>query len=69
MAHYGKCECGESLHPVWFIENETKVIGGRMTYTGRERKAISHLECHNCFKNYCVDDSFDGDWRFPIGKK
>ena len=62
MSYYGNCECGYSLHPVWFTEEETKIENGRMSYTGRERKAVSSLSCSYCLKNYPVDDSFDGEW-------
>lgn len=61
---YGNClECGGELHPVYFIEEETKVRHGHMYLTGRKRRAVSHLVCENCLKNQCVDDSFYGDWR------
>lgn len=60
---YGVCSrCGTHLVPIWFNEEETKVQDGRMWYTGRTRKACSHLECPNCFKKECVDDSFDRPW-------
>lgn len=62
MNWYGECECGANLHPIWFKEQESKVVKGRLIWTNRYRKACSHLECHNCFKNYPVDDSFDGSW-------
>lgn len=60
---YGICECGAPLVPIWFQEEETKVIGGFMHYTGRVRTACSHLECYYCGKRYPVDDTFDGPWR------
>lgn len=53
---YGNCsECGSSLIPVWFIEEEYE--------TGRTRKAVDYLFCPNCLNKECVDDSFDGPWR------
>ncbi len=62
MNKYGKCVCGNNLYPCWFEEQESKVEGGRLIWTNRYRKACSHLECRECFKNYVVDDSFDGAW-------
>ena len=61
---YGECErCGGELKPVWFIEEEYKTTNDGHKYrTGRKRRAVSHLTCDNCLKNYCVDDSFDGAW-------
>lgn len=57
---YGKCECCNSyLTPIWFIEKERNKYNST---TGRKRKACSHLICSSCGKNYCVDDSFDGNW-------
>lgn len=61
--NYGKCDCGGNLEPIWFIEEEAKVMGGIMTWTGRKRKACSHLACERCMKNYCVGDSLDGPYR------
>ena len=63
MSKYGYCsECGAPLEPVWFTEEETKVVGGIMIHTGRTRRAVSHLECPDCFNKEAVDDSFDGPW-------
>lgn len=61
---YGECErCGGELKPTWFIEEEYKTTNDGHKYrTGRKRRAVSHLTCDICFKNYCVDDSFDGAW-------
>ena len=60
---YGVCSnCNANLMPVWFIEEETKIVGGRMYKTGRKRRAVSHLECPCCFKSVCVDDSFEEEW-------
>ncbi len=50
MVDFGVCDCGGSLIPVWFTEEETKVANGIMYKTGRVRK------------NFCVDDTFDGPW-------
>lgn len=61
---YGVCEyCGDSLIPIWFIEEETKIEYGHVVETGRSRRAVSHLTCPTCMKNYSVDDSFNGPWR------
>lgn len=60
---YGTCECGGELAPVWFEEEEHVVRDGNMYRTGRKRTACSHLVCIECFKNYCVDGTFDGPWR------
>lgn len=61
---FGTCECcGGSLVPVTFTEHEYKTVGGIQIRTGRKRCAVSHLECADCLKRYCVDDSFDGPWR------
>lgn len=63
MSIYGECECcGVGLLPVWFEERESKIEYGSMVWTNRYRKAVSHLTCGCCLRNYCVDDSFDGDW-------
>lgn len=62
MIDFGLCECGGSLIPIWFTEDETKVIDGMMFKTGRKRRAVSHLTCEYCLRNYPVDDSFDGPW-------
>ena len=60
---YGTCErCGGTLTPVFFTEYEEKVVYGCRYRTGRYRRAVSHLTCDDCCKNYCVDDSFDGPW-------
>ena len=63
-ATFGICErCGGHLSPVIFTEYEEKVTGQGWRYkTGRWRRAVSHLTCDTCLKNYCVDDSFDGPW-------
>ena len=59
-----KCpKCGSIMIPVWFIEEEEKVVCGRRYKTGRKRMAVSHLECHNCFTKECVDESFDKPWK------
>lgn len=58
---YGKCpDCGGSLSAVWFEEEEIK----RGEYTGRVRRAVSHLVCTKCFRNIVVDDTFDGKWHY-----
>lgn len=35
MVDFGVCDCGGSLIPVWFTEEETKVANGTMYKTGR----------------------------------
>lgn len=56
-----KCSrCGAVLTPVWFKDTEW-VDGHR---TGRTRMAVSHFECHNCLAKQCVDNTFDGPWRY-----
>lgn len=61
---YGNChECGHSLSPVWFEEEEVKVEKGSMYKTGRVRRACSHLVCSCCGKKEAVDDTFDGKWK------
>lgn len=63
QSQYGSCsKCGSTLVPIWFTEEEIKIVNGSMIKTGRKRKACSHLECSSCFKKECVDDSFDGKW-------
>lgn len=63
MNNYGTCnKCSIELKPVYFIEEEIKVVGGSLIRTGRKRRAVSHLECQCCGKKECVDDSFDGNW-------
>lgn len=60
---YGYCDkCGGLYKPIWFTEKETKVIKGALVYTGRTRKACSHLECIECGNKEAIDDSFDGEW-------
>ena len=62
MSQYGECECGNPLAPVWFEEAESKIEGGKLSYTGRYRKAVDVLSCSNCWSSYTVDDTFDGMW-------
>lgn len=63
---FGECErCGEELVPIYFKEEEEKTNYGWRYKTGRWRQAVSHLTCPCCFKNYCVDDTFDGPWHGP----
>ena len=59
---YGECECAGKLSPVWFQEEEIAIMHGIMCRTGRHRRAVSHLVCEECLRNYAVDDSFDGPW-------
>lgn len=57
-------KCRNIMIPIWFIEEEEKYVNGYYPYkTGRKRRAVSHLECPNCFTKECVDDSFDEPWR------
>lgn len=58
---FGKCRhCGDSLVPITFIKKETRMISGTLIHT--ERVAIDYLTCENCFRDECIDDSFDGIW-------
>lgn len=57
-ACFGKCECGQKLKPVYFLEKE--FVNGE--YTNRERIAISYLLCDFCGNTECVDNSFDDNW-------
>ncbi len=59
---FGECSCGGALAPEYFIEHETVMQCGVQVETGRTRRAVSHLTCVNCLKNYCVDDSCDQPW-------
>lgn len=61
---YGKCvSCGAGLEPVWFIEEETKIVSGVLIKTGRKRKACDCLACPVCLHEEAVDDTFDEPWR------
>lgn len=61
---YGTCpSCSAELEPVWFVEEETKIVGGVLTKTGRKRKACDCLVCPACLHEETVDDTFDGPWR------
>lgn len=58
---YGECSCGYPLYPVWFEEPEEKIYkDGSKLKTGRYRKAVSHLICEYCGKNYCIDCPLGG---------
>lgn len=62
---YGQCpECHCDLVPIWFKEKETKIKDGHLYYTGRVRRAVSHLICPECLTPECVDDSFDWPWEY-----
>jgi hypothetical protein len=54
--------CGSTMYPIWFEDEETRMIFGSLHKTGRKRLACSHFECPCCFHKECVDDSFDGEW-------
>ena len=55
-----KCpSCGTEMEKIWFTEKEYSKSGW---FTGRTRRAVSHLECPECFTREAVDDSFDGPW-------
>ena len=62
---FGNCtECGYPLMAIWFTEEEYKTTSyGAMYKTGRKRRAVDYLICEVCGAKYCVDDSFDGEWR------
>ena len=66
MSKYGVCICGNSLKPVWFIEEETEIVLGYLTKTGRKRKAVDILVCPICFREYTVDGSFDEPWEKEV---
>lgn len=60
---YGTCSmCGGQLCPVWFEEEEIKVVNSSIIHTGRKRIACSHLECSTCLHKECIDDTFDSKW-------
>lgn len=59
---FGICDCGGKLYPVYFTEEEYEIHDGIRIKTGRKRRAVSHLVCDYCLKNFCVDDTFDGPW-------
>lgn len=64
MSKYGTCECcGSSLEPVWFIDEETEIVLGCITKTGRKRLAVDVLVCPTCLKEYTDDGSFDKPWQ------
>ena len=61
--NYGICPiCANKLKPIWFVEKEYKTIQGTLIKTGRERLAVSHLECVCCGHRETVDDTFDKPW-------
>ena len=62
LMDYGKCDCGEKLVPIWYVEEETEMIYGTPHKTGRKRNAVNYLFCESCGEKHCVDDSFDGYW-------
>lgn len=63
MSKYGICSiCNSDLIPIWFIDEERKTKAGITYKTGRKRKAVDYLECPNCGKKECIDDTFDGNW-------
>lgn len=55
---FGQCNCEHNLQPVYFQEKEYN----NGVFTGRSRRAVSHLFCEKCQKQVIVDDSFDGPW-------
>ncbi len=63
MNKYGECKCGTPLVPIFFTEFEYAQTSMGIRYkTGRHRRAVSHLLCENCGRQYPIDDSFDGPW-------
>lgn len=63
MNVFGECTCGAPLVPIWFTEFEYAQTNTGLQYkTGRHRRAVSHLLCENCGREFPVDDSFDGPW-------
>lgn len=60
-----KCPaCGGKLEPIYFQQQETKILNGSLIYTGRKRIAVDCLSCKSCMHNECVDDSLDGEWHY-----
>lgn len=60
---FGICgTCGCELEPSYFVEEEEIIQHGVRFKTGRIRRAVDCLVCHNCLRTECVDDSFDGPW-------
>ena len=55
-------ECGCTMEPVFFTEDEYKTSNGSLYKTGRKRLAVDYLICPCCLTKECVDDSFDGPW-------
>ena len=63
MNKYGVCtRCNSDLKPIWFEEEEYRTENGILYKTGRKRRAVDVLVCPCCMKEYCVDDSFVGNW-------
>lgn len=61
---YGKCDrcnCDLMAEMFWDKERDNRGI-----LTGRIRHSVGVLYCPQCLKRYCVDDSFDGPWFYPI---
>lgn len=52
-------KCKSIMIPIWFTEEEEKIINGCRYRTGRKRRALSHLECPCCFHKEAVDGSFN----------
>ena len=62
MDKYGTCEeCETMLEAAWFREKEYDSVYNNPT--GRYRNAVDYLYCPRCGEKYCVDDTFDGEWR------
>jgi len=60
MSEYGTCEeCNVDLEAYCFTE---KQYDSYNLPTGYIKSAVSHLYCPRCGKEFCVDDTFDGDW-------
>ena len=58
---YGQCtRCGTNLIAGdSAVVDESKIVDGRLIYTGKKIFMIGYLQCPYCLKKYTIDDSFD----------
>ena len=58
---YGQCtRCGTDLIASDSATiDESKIVDGKLIYTGKKIFIIGYLQCPYCLKKYAVDDSFD----------
>lgn len=61
MNNYGKCDrCGTDLIVGDRATiDESKIVDGRLYYTGKKISVVGYLQCPHCLKKFTVDDSFD----------